>query len=89
MKCGDFSVEVDNSVLNVSSKKEAQLEKHDKEKKYTRRKFQYHVFSRPFTLPEAADADKITANDQAGILAIHLPKKESTKAQPAKRIMIK
>jgi HSP20 family protein len=85
----DFVIEVDNSVLTISSKKEEKHEAYDKEKKYTRREFKYHAFSRSFTLPETGDADKITASYQDGILAIHLPKKESTKAQPAKRIMIK
>jgi HSP20 family protein len=86
----DFIIEVDNSVLTISSKKEEKHEEYDKkEKQYTRREFKYHAFSRSFTLPEAVDADKITASYQDGILAIHLPKKESTKAQLAKRIMIK
>jgi HSP20 family protein len=85
----DFIIEVDNNVLTISSKKEEKHEEYDKAKKYTRREFKYHAFSRSFTLPEAVDADKITASYQDGILAIHLPKKESTKAKPTKRIMIK
>lgn len=85
----DFAIEVDNSVLTISSKKKEKHEAHDKESKYTRREFSYHAFSRSFTLPEAVDADKITASYKDGILSIHLPKKESTMEQPVKQIMIK
>jgi len=85
----DFSIKVDHGVLTVSSQKEEQHEEHDKARKYTRREFKYHAFSRSFTLPEAVDADKITASYQDGILSIHLPKKELTKEQPVKQIMIK
>jgi hypothetical protein len=62
---GGFSVEVDNSVLNVSSKKKAQLEKHAKEEKYTRRAFKCHAFSKSFILLEAVDADNIIASKES------------------------
>jgi HSP20 family protein len=62
---------------------------HDKKSKYTRREFRYHALSRSFALPEAVDADKVTANCKDGILLIHLLKKEPEKAQPVKQITIK
>lgn len=89
MQRDDFAIEVDNGVLPVSSKKEEKNEAHDKERKYTRREFRYHAFSRSFTLPEAVDADKITASYKDDILSIHLPKKEPTKESPVKQIMSK
>lgn len=81
---GDLSIEIDHDVLTVSSKKEEAHEAHDKKSKYTRREFRYHSLSRSFTLPEAVDTDKVTANDKDGILLIHLCKKEPTKEQPVK-----
>jgi HSP20 family protein len=85
----DFVIELGNGVLTVSSKKEEKHEEHDKKGKYTRREFKYHAFSRSFTLPEAVDADKITASYRDGILSIYLPKKETEKDQPVKQIMVK
>jgi HSP20 family protein len=76
-------------VLTISSKKGGKHEVHDRGSKYTRREFGYHAFSKSFTLPEAVNADEITANYRDGVLSIHLPKKESTKEQPVKQIMIK
>jgi HSP20 family protein len=84
---GDFTIEIDNGVLTVSSKKE-EHEEHEERGKYTRREFRYHTFKRSFTLPKAVDVEKIEARYTDGILSIRLPKKEEEKKQAIRQIPI-
>ena len=70
----DISVEVEKDVLTISSEKEQTSNKEDKQVK--RMEFSYDRFKRTFTIPEDADADKIKAKSENGVLVISLPKKE-------------
>ena len=70
----DFSVNVDNDVLTISSKNENKKE--EKKDGYLRREFSYNSFSRSFTLPEHVEADKIKATYKNGVLNVELPKSE-------------
>jgi HSP20 family protein len=70
----DFSVNVDNKVLTISSKKEMNNE--EKRDGFLRREFNYSSFSRSFTLPENTDASKIKASHKNGVLSISIPKTE-------------
>lgn len=87
MKKSDFSIEVDNKILSISSevKTENQLE----ESNYTRREFGYSSFKRTFTLPDTVESDRVNANYNDGILLVTLPKREEAKQKPPKRIEIK
>jgi HSP20 family protein len=81
----DFKINLDENVLTVSSEKEVKNE--TQEEDVLRKEFSYSSFSRCFTLPETADADKIKASHKDGVLSITIPKKE-VKNTPAKEIKV-
>ena len=83
----DFELEVDHRTLKVKgehSEKEEQNDKH-----YSRREFNFTSFNRTFTLPETVEADKISAEYDAGVLHILIPKKAEAVTQPARVIKVK
>ncbi|WP_096433418.1 Hsp20/alpha crystallin family protein [Labilibaculum antarcticum] len=84
----DFKIELNNSVLTISSAKKAENETKEGEK-FSRREFSYQSFSRSFTLPETAEGDKVGAKYENGILRVSIPKKEEAKPKPVKQIEIK
>lgn len=84
---GDFKIELNNSLLIISSDK--RVENETKEgRQFTRRKYSYQSFSRSFTLPQTVDGDKISAHYENGILKVAIPKKEEAKPKPARQIEI-
>ncbi len=87
MKKSDFSIEVDNKILSISS--EVKTENQTEESNYTRREFGYSSFKRTFTLPDTVESDRVNANYNDGILLVRLPKREEAKQKPPKRIEIK
>lgn len=44
--------------------------------RYLRREFSYEKFQQMLLLPEDAEADKIEAKVEKGVLNVHIPKKE-------------
>lgn len=74
----DVSIELDGSVLTISSvkeeKKEEKADKNAKEKWLIRERRTYE-FSRRFTLPEDVNGEQISANFKNGVLGIELPRK--------------
>lgn len=86
MKKEDFKVDVDGSLVTISSEKET--EKKEEDKNYTKREYNYASFSRSFTLPETADTEKINATYKDGVLEIHIPKRQSVAKESAKRIAV-
>ena len=84
----DFKIELNNSVLSISSEKKAENETKEGQQ-FTRREFSYQSFSRSFTLPETAEGEKIKAKYENGILSVSIPKKEEAKPKPVKQIEIK
>lgn len=83
----DFKIELNNSVLTISS--ERQNENQSKEgENITRREFSYQSFSRSFTLPGIVETDKITAKYENGLLRVNIPKKEEAKPKPLKQIKV-
>ncbi|MBI3608089.1 MAG: Hsp20/alpha crystallin family protein [Nitrospirae bacterium] len=78
VKKDDVKVAVQDEVLTISG--ERTFEKEEKGRKYHRVERAYGSFARSFTLPEDADAGKVTAEFQQGILNVHIPKSE--KARP-------
>lgn len=77
VKRDDLKISVQDDVLTLSG--ERSFEKEEKGKKYHRVERAYGSFARSFTLPEDADAGKVNAEFQNGILKIHLPKSERAK----------
>jgi HSP20 family protein len=77
VKKDDIKISVQNDVLSISG--ERKYEKEEKNKKYHRVERAYGSFSRSFTVPEDADADRVAAEFKDGLLHVHLPKSEKVK----------
>jgi HSP20 family protein len=77
IKKEDIKLSVHDNALSISG--ERKYEKEEKGKKYHRVERAYGSFLRSFTLPEDADASKVTAESKDGILNVHLPKSEKAK----------
>jgi HSP20 family protein len=77
IKKEEVKVSVDEGVLTISG--ERTIEKEEKGKKYRRVERAHGSFSRSFSLPEDADAGKVTAELKDGVLKVHLPKTERAK----------
>jgi len=84
----DFKIELNNNLLTISSEKKVENEVKESEQ-FTRREFSYQSFNRSFTLPNCADAGKVAAKYDNGILRVLIPKKEEAKPKPARMIEIK
>jgi HSP20 family protein len=87
MKKDDFKIDVNGNMLTISSEKEDSKE--EKDKKFTRKEYNYSSFSRSFTLPDEINKEKIDAKYDNGILKIALPRKEEAKKLTAKHIAVK
>lgn len=87
LKKEDFKIDVDGNMLTISSEKEETKE--EKDKKFTRKEYNYSSFSRSFTLPEEINKEKIEAKYEDGVLKISLPRKEEAKKPAAKQIAVK
>jgi len=89
MSRDNFKVELDNSILTISSDVENNSESPDKNGQYNRREFNYQSFQRSFSLPEnKVDGGKISAKYKDGILHVTVPKREEAKIKPARQITI-
>jgi HSP20 family protein len=88
MEKKDFTIELDNEILTISSQKEMQNELNEGER-FSRREFSYQSFSRSFHLPRTVvDESKIKAKYENGVLKVLIPKKEEAKALPPRQIRI-
>ncbi|MBK7883190.1 MAG: Hsp20/alpha crystallin family protein [Chitinophagaceae bacterium] len=87
LKKEDFKIDIDGNMLTISSEKEERKE--EKDKKFTRKEYNYSSFSRSFTLPEKINKEKIEAKYEDGVLKISLPCKEGIKNNTAKHIAVK
>ena len=72
----DLNINLERNVLTISSETKTENEEKDEKGAFTRREFNYSSFSRPFTLPEDAEPEKIEASYEDGILKVMVPKKE-------------
>ncbi len=88
LKKDDFTIDVEDNMLTISSEKEENKEQ--KEAHYTRKEYSYSSFNRNFSLPEMVNQGKIEASYQDGVLTVVLPKKEEAKKQSvSKHISVK
>ena len=87
MKKDDFKIDVDGNMLTISCEKEESKE--EKDKKFTRKEYNYSSFSRSFSLPDGVSQDKIEARYEDGVLKLTLPRKEEAKKPSAKQIAVK
>lgn len=70
----DVQIEIEDDVLTISS--EMKNEKNEDKENFTRREFHFSSFKRSFNIPEEADASKIEARHENGVLNVHIPKKD-------------
>ncbi len=80
VKKDDINVEVKDNILTISG--ERKFKKEEKDEGYIRTESFFGKFERRFTLPSDADAQKIEAKAEDGVLYITIPKieeKENTK----------
>ncbi len=87
MKKEDFRIDVDGNILTISCQKEENKE--EKNKKYTRKEYNYSSFSRSFTLPEEVSQEKIEARYEDGVLKLVLPRMDMAKKVSTKKIEVK
>ena len=86
MKKEDFKINVEGDLITISSEKES--ESKEEQKGYAKREYNYSSFSRSFTLPAAANTDKINARYENGVLNLTIPKKEEAVKAAAKKIAV-
>jgi len=70
----DVKVTVENGTLSLRGERKA--EKEENGRKFHRVECYYGPFERNFSIPEDADADKVTAGYKDGILRVHVAKRE-------------
>jgi HSP20 family protein len=76
----DIEITMENGVLTI--KGERSLEDKEEREGYKRVERVYGTFFRRFTLPDTADAEKVSASSKNGVLEVTIPKQE--KVQPRK-----
>ena len=84
MKKDDFTIELNDKVLVISSEKTNSVENDN----MRLNEFNYSSFQRSFRVPESVEIDKIKANYKNGILKIKLPKKKNSITKPNRVIDI-
>ena len=77
-------ISVEDGVLTISGEKKEEHEESKDSGRYHMWERRYGGFRRSFTLPQAVDAEKITAKSDAGILTVTLPKSKKAKPQGRK-----
>ena len=89
MKKEDFKIELDGSLLSISSERSSNQVEENNDERYSRREFSYESFQRSFTLPkDVVEADRLKARYENGVLRLEIPKKEEAKQKPPKLIAI-
>ncbi len=68
-------MDADNN-LHIEMEKKTDNKEGKKHGRYLRREFSYEKFQQTLLLPEDAEADKIEAKVEKGVLNVHIPKKE-------------
>jgi HSP20 family protein len=84
MLAKEVDVSVDDGVLTISGEKQEEKKEGAEDSNYYLFERRYGSFRRAFTLPNAVDVDKITAEFDNGLLKVTLPKTENVKAKGKK-----
>jgi len=82
MDRGDIEIQVQNSTLTMKGERQSARATDDDD--FHRRERSYGKFSRSFGLPDNANAERIHAKYDNGVLEIHVPKIEATETAPKK-----
>lgn len=80
----DMEISLENGMLTISG--ERKEEKKEEKEGYTRMERFSGQFFRRFSLPDTADADKVSASSKKGVVEIVIPK---TQQKKARRIEVK
>ncbi|OSZ78705.1 hypothetical protein CAP35_10780 [Chitinophagaceae bacterium IBVUCB1] len=72
----DFKINLDDNVLKISFEQKEETKTEDG--KWLRNEYRFRSFKRSFTLNDTINTEAINAKYNDGILAITLPKKETT-----------
>ncbi len=83
-----FFNDVFDHLLKLLVSGERKEEKVEEKDKVTKREFHYGSFKRSFTLPEIADAKKINASYNNGVLSVSIAKKEEAKQNAKRQISV-
>ena len=78
----DIDVTVEKNTLTIKGEKKFSSEA--KEDQFHRIERHYGSFSRSFTLPQAVDASKVSAEYRNGVLTVRLPLREEAKPRQIK-----
>lgn len=73
----DIEINLENGILTLKGQRIAETQ--ETAKQYRRVERVRGTFLRRFTLPDVADADKVSAKCKDGVLEVILPKREATK----------
>ena len=84
MKKEDFTIELNDKVLVISSETSNTMEND----KMRLNEFNFSSFQRSFRVPDSVDLDKIKASYKNGILKIKLPKRKESISMPNRVINI-
>ena len=84
MKKEDFTIELNEKVLVISSETSNTIEND----KMRLNEFNFSSFQRSFRVPDSVDQDKVKANYKNGILKIKLPKRKESISKPNRVINI-
>jgi len=76
-KAEDVHVEVQDNVLSIRGEKRSERKEEGERRRYVERRF--GSFARSFSLPANADADRVKASFQDGVLTVEIPKAEESK----------
>ena len=80
----DFKVHIDaDNNLHIEMEKKSENKEGKKHGKYLRREFSYEKFQQTLLLPEDAEAEKIEAKVEHGVLHVSIPKKDKVELQKA------
>jgi HSP20 family protein len=88
MKKESFKIELEKNVLSITYDHADNREEERKGWNYLRHEYNYHSFSRSFTLPETVNSGGIEASYEDGILRLRIPKKEEARKKPARQIAV-
>lgn len=88
MKKENFNVELQNDILTVSYDHEDNRQGERRDWKYRTHEYNYHSFTRSFSLPETVEAGSIQAKYEDGILKVTLPKRDEAKGKSVRQITI-
>lgn len=84
VKPEQIEVSMDNGVLTIRGERKHESE--DEKENYKRIERMHGIFYRRFSLPDDADAEKISAKGVHGVLEVTIPKMES---QQPRKIQVK